>query len=100
MDDHVSGANSLVSVRLSKEPGPREALPISGPRKIMVQGKTSGFSMAAGVPEARFSPLVATHGWGKPADHRMGMGECWDKLSGCSVAKKVQIPGKPAGFTR
>ena len=44
--------------------------------------------------------LWETHGWGKPTDHRMGTGECWDKLSGFSVAKKVQIPGKPAGFTR
>ena len=44
--------------------------------------------------------LWETHGWGKPTDHGMGMGECWDKLSGFSVAKKVQIPGKPAGFTR
>ena len=63
MDEHVSAANSLVSMRLSKEPGPGEALPISGPRKIMVQGKTSGFSRAAGVPEARLSPLVAAVMW-------------------------------------
>ena len=50
-------------VRLSKEPAPGEALPTSGPRKIMVRGKPSGFSRSAGVPEARFSPLVAEGMW-------------------------------------
>ena len=45
--------------------------------------------------------LWETHGWGKPTDHRMGMGECGDKLFSFSVAKKkMKIPEKPAGFTK
>ena len=58
----MRGANSGFS-EAPKEPGPGEALLISGLRKIMVQGKTSGFSRAAGVPEARLSPLVAASVW-------------------------------------